>query len=64
MCHGPQVQMKNVRLDSADAVKQHAQAVYLQSVVAKTMPLNNATQMTEGERELVGRWFQAGARTD
>lgn len=63
-CHGAQVQMKNVRLDSAEAVKQHAQAVYLQSVVAKTMPLNNATQMTDVERALVGRWFQAGARTD
>lgn len=63
-CHGAQVQMKNVRLDSAEAVKQHAQAVYLQSVAAKTMPLNNATQMTDVERALVGRWFQAGARTD
>jgi uncharacterized membrane protein len=62
-CHGAQVQMKNVRLDSPEAVKQHAQAVYHQSVLAKTMPLNNATQMTDAERALVGRWFEAGART-
>ena len=61
MCHGAQVQMKNVRLDSPEAVKQHAQAVYQQAVVAKTMPMNNATQITEAERALIGQWFQAGA---
>lgn len=63
-CHGAQLQMKNVRLDTPQAVKQHAQAVYQQSVVAKTMPLNNATQMTDAERVLVGRWFEGGAKTD
>lgn len=62
-CHGAQMQMKNVRLDSAGAVKQHAQAVYQQAVVARTMPLNNATGMTDAERALLGQWFQAGAAT-
>jgi uncharacterized membrane protein len=62
-CHGPQVQMKNVRLDSAQALQQHAQAVH-QQVVAKTMPLNNATQMTDAERALVARWFAAGAKVE
>ena len=63
-CHGAQVQMKNVRLDSPESLKSHAQAVYQQAVVAKTMPLNNATQITDGERALIGRWFEAGAKTD
>jgi uncharacterized membrane protein len=63
-CHGAQVQMKNVRLDSPDALKTHAQAVYQQAVVAKTMPLNNATQITEAERGLIGQWFQAGAKVE
>jgi len=63
-CHGAQLQMKNVRLDSPEALKQHAQAVYQQAVVAKTMPLNNATQITDGERALVGQWFQEGAKTE
>ena len=63
-CHGAQVQMKNVRLDSPEALKQHAQAVYLQAVVAKTMPLNNATAITDEERALIGRWFQDGATVD
>jgi uncharacterized membrane protein len=62
-CHGAQLQMKNVRLDSPEALKQHAQAVYQQAVVARTMPLNNATQITDGERALIGQWFQAGATT-
>jgi uncharacterized membrane protein len=63
-CHGAQVQMKNVRLDSPEALKEHAQAVYQQAVVAKTMPFNNATQITEAERALIGQWFEAGAKTN
>ncbi|HET6827165.1 MAG TPA: urate hydroxylase PuuD, partial [Ramlibacter sp.] len=46
MCHGEQVQMKNVRLDTPQALKQHAQNVYQQAVVARTMPMNNSTGMT------------------
>ena len=63
MCHGEQVQMKNLRLDSSALVKQHAQAIYQQAVVQKLMPMNNATQMTDEERALIGRWYQAGAAT-
>ncbi|MBP7564618.1 MAG: urate hydroxylase PuuD [Burkholderiaceae bacterium] len=63
-CHGAQVQMKNVRLDSPDAVKQHAQGIYQQAVATRVMPMNNATQMTDAERALLGRWFNGGAKTD
>jgi len=63
MCHGAQVQMKNMRLDDPAQVKQHAQAVYQQVVVTRLMPMNNATGITEAERALVGQWFQAGAKT-
>ncbi|MEN9398367.1 MAG: hypothetical protein RLZ81_2897, partial [Pseudomonadota bacterium] len=61
MCHGAQVQMKNVRLDSPEALRQHAQAVYQQAVVTRAMPLNNATAITEAERALIRRWFEMGA---
>jgi uncharacterized membrane protein len=64
MCHGAQVQMKNVRLDTPQALKQHAQAVYQQAVVTKVMPMNNSTGITDAERALIGRWFQAGARVE
>jgi uncharacterized membrane protein len=60
-CHNAQVQMKNVRLDSPEALKTHAQNVYQQVVVTRQMPMNNATQITEAERALVGDWFKAGA---
>ncbi len=63
MCHGEQVQMKNVRLDSPEEVKRHAQAIYQQAVVSKIMPMNNATQITDDERALIGRWFESGANT-
>lgn len=62
MCHGAQVQMKNVRLDSPEGLQQHAQAVYQQAVVSKLMPMNNSTGITDAERALIGRWFTGGAK--
>ena len=61
MCHGPQVQMKNVRLDSPEGVASHAQAIYQQVVVTRIMPMNNATGISDAERALIQRWFEAGA---
>ncbi len=64
MCHGEQLQMKNVRLDSPALVKQHAQSMYQQVVVTKIMPMNNATGITDAERFLIKQWFEAGAKTE
>jgi uncharacterized membrane protein len=64
MCHGAAVQMKNVRVDSPEQVAAHAQAIYQQVVVTKIMPMNNATNITDEERALISRWFQAGAKTN
>jgi uncharacterized membrane protein len=61
MCHGEQVQMKNVRFDTPDGVKQHALGIYQQAVVTKQMPMNNATGITEAERATIKRWYEAGA---
>ena len=63
-CHGEQVQMKNVRLDSPQNLALHAQAVYQQAVVTRIMPMNNATQITDAEREVIKQWFEGGAKTD
>ncbi|TXI97571.1 MAG: hypothetical protein E6Q31_10475, partial [Aquabacterium sp.] len=57
MCHNAQLASKGVRLDSPEALTQHAQAVYQQAVVLKAMPLNNATQITDAERATLARWF-------
>ncbi len=64
LCHGAQVQMKNVRLDSAANVKLHAQALYQQVVVSKLMPMTNTTGISEAERMLIKQWFETGAKTE
>jgi uncharacterized membrane protein len=62
MCHNAQLSNKNIQLHTPELIVQNAQAIYAQAVVAKTMPLNNATQITEAERAALGRWVQAGAK--
>jgi uncharacterized membrane protein len=64
MCHNAQVISKNVQLHTPALIAQHAQQIYQQAVVQKTMPLNNATQITDAERALLGRWFEEGARVN
>jgi len=64
LCHGEQVQMKNIRLDSRQNVKAYAQYLYQQAVVLKLMPMNNATGITEAERALIKQWFEGGAGID
>jgi uncharacterized membrane protein len=61
VCHNAVVAQKNVALHTPELVRQHAQAIYQQAVVLRLMPQNNATQITDGERELIARWFKAGA---
>ena len=61
LCHNANVQQKGVALHTPELVSQHAQAVYQQAVVLKAMPMNNATQITDAERALIKRWFEAGA---
>jgi uncharacterized membrane protein len=60
-CHNAQLANKNVALHTPALIKQHALAVYQQTVVLKQMPMNNATQITDAERALVGAWFEAGS---
>ncbi len=59
ICHNAQVQQKNVALHTPELLQLHAQAVYQQAVVLKLMPMSNSTQITEDERALIGRWFEA-----
>ena len=63
MCHNEQLQSKNVALHTPELEAKHAQLLYQQAVVLKAMPMNNATQITDSERALIGRWFNAGAPT-
>jgi uncharacterized membrane protein len=61
LCHNAQVQQKNVALHTPELLRQHAQAVYQQAAVLKLMPMNNATQITDAERAVIRRWYEAGA---
>jgi len=58
MCHNAALAQKGVALHSPELIQQHAQQIYQQTVVLKAMPMNNATQITDEERAVVGRWFQ------
>ena len=57
MCHNATLANKGVALHTPELIRQHAQAIYQQAVLQKTMPLNNATQMTDDERALITRWI-------
>jgi uncharacterized membrane protein len=61
LCHNAETQQKGVALHTPELIHQHAQQIYQQVVVLKLMPFGNATQMTDLERALVKRWFEAGA---
>ena len=61
VCHNAALASKNVRLDSPEAIVAHALDIEQQAVILKTMPMNNATAITESERSMLGRWVRAGA---
>ena len=61
LCHNAQLASKSVALHTPELIAQHAQQVYQQAVVLRLMPQNNATQITDEERALLKRWFEAGA---
>ncbi len=60
LCHNAQVNHKGVMLHTPELLRQHGPAIVQQVVVQRLMPLNNATQITEAERALLGRWVAAG----
>lgn len=67
-CHATQPTLmptpgKNIVLDSKEGILLHAQQIYQQTVIQKTMPLGNMTNITDEERALIGAWFTAGAET-
>ena len=63
---GPALEGCNERLvlTRPDLIKQHAQEVFQQAVLLRNMPLNNATGITDQEREVIRQWYDAGAAID
>ncbi|MFM2060198.1 MAG: hypothetical protein RLY71_4583, partial [Pseudomonadota bacterium] len=62
-CHNAGLANKGVALDSPEGIRRHAAALMQQAVLQRLMPLNNATGISEAERDLLRRWFEAGAAT-
>jgi uncharacterized membrane protein len=61
-CHNAGLAQKNVALHTPELLARHAQSVYQQTVLTRQMPQNNATGITEAERDLIRRWYLAGAQ--
>jgi uncharacterized membrane protein len=51
-----------VALDKPELVKLHAERLVVRAHDSKTMPLQNMTGMTDGERTLLARWVAQGAQ--
>ncbi|GLQ06139.1 urate hydroxylase PuuD [Sneathiella chinensis] len=55
---------KGVRLETAAQILREKTRIRQQSVDTDAMPLGNITEMTEAERQLIGRWIAQGASAD
>jgi uncharacterized membrane protein len=49
-----------IMLDTPDQIIAQKDRIMVRAVVTKTMPQNNKTEMTDAERELIGRWISQG----
>ncbi|MEN3312031.1 MAG: hypothetical protein V7645_1360 [Actinomycetota bacterium] len=53
---------KGIKFDTPAEIKAQAAGIGQQAVQTQAMPLGNVTGMTQGERDLLGRWIAQGAR--
>ena len=64
VCHSAQtIAQKNVKLDTPQEVKSHAQQIYQQVVLLRKMPFGNPGALSDAERNAFKAWFEAGAPT-
>lgn len=66
-CHAAKPSMmpsaaKGIALDTPELVRKHAQLIYQQVSLQRSMPLGNLTKMSEEERALIAKWYTGGAR--
>jgi uncharacterized membrane protein len=59
-----QMPPNNVTFESPEEIKSYAERIKMRAVVGKTMPLQNKTNMTEEERDLLGKWLLGGANIE
>jgi uncharacterized membrane protein len=51
-----------IAFDTPEQIRARAAAIEEQAVRTRAMPLGNVTEMTDAERELLGRWIAQGAK--
>lgn len=62
VCHSANtVAQKNVKFDTPQDVKSHAQQIYQQVVQLRKMPFGNPGALSDEERETFKRWYENGA---
>jgi uncharacterized membrane protein len=52
---------KGVMLDTPARIAMLAPQIYTQAVVTRAMPINNATKITDAEREMLADWIRQGS---
>ena len=52
------------KLDQPGEVNRLSASIYRQVVQLRAMPMGNATQMTDAERQVIARWYEARHRAD
>ncbi len=55
---------KGIALETDQQILDQAAQIHQQSVLTAAMPIANLTGMTDEERALLGRWYDAGAGTE
>jgi len=64
VCHSANtIAQKNVKFDTPEDVKGHAQQIYQQVVQLRKMPFGNPGALTDAERDTFKRWYEGGAPT-
>jgi uncharacterized membrane protein len=51
-----------VVLDTDEQIVAEALRIHQQTVVTRVMPIGNLTNISEEERDIIDRWYQAGGR--
>ena len=60
-CHNPSRAEDGVSLETGDEIKRHVSKIKKTTVDRRSMPEGNETNMTQEERDVLGKWISEGA---
>jgi len=53
-----------IHFDTPQEITKHSERIYVRAVETKTMPFANMKEMTDEDREKLGRWIKQGAKLE